>query len=186
MPLIVACSVDKQVRFVPPEDLFLHFSIAGAIILTFTRYSYVIYILGISLKKEYCITEYLRMSGVYWGLTVMDLMGKIDMMNKEEIVEFVKSCQHEDGGFGASVNHDSSLLYTLSAIQVNIIYRTLSFCIEAKLSCKSTFYHPPTLILFQILVIYNCLEVIDVENAIKYIASLQREDGSFAGDIWGV
>jgi geranylgeranyl transferase type-2 subunit beta len=61
------------------------------------------------------------MSGVYWGLTAMDLMGKIDMMNKEEIIEFVKSCQHEDGGFGASVDHDSSLLYTLSAIQVNMI-----------------------------------------------------------------
>ena len=69
------------------------------------------------------MTEYLRMSGVYWGLTAMDLMGKIDKMNKEEIIEFVKSCQHEDGGFGASVNHDSSLLYTLSAIQVNMIVK---------------------------------------------------------------
>ena len=59
------------------------------------------------------------MSGVYWGVTAMDLMRKIDMMNKEEIIEFVKSCQHEDGGFGASLNHDSCLLYTLSAIQVN-------------------------------------------------------------------
>jgi geranylgeranyl transferase type-2 subunit beta len=66
------------------------------------------------------------MSGVYWGVTVMDLMKKIDMMNKEEIIEFVKSCQHEDGGFGASVDHDSSLLYTLSAVQVNIIFKILS------------------------------------------------------------
>ena len=66
------------------------------------------------------------MSGVYWGVTVMDLMKKIDMMNKEEIIEFVKSCQHEDGGFGASVDHDSSLLYTLSAVQVNITFKILS------------------------------------------------------------
>lgn len=64
------------------------------------------------------MTEYLRMSGIYWGVTAMDLMGKMDLMNKEEINDFVKSCQHEDGGFGASVNHDSNLLYTLSAIQV--------------------------------------------------------------------
>ena len=81
-------------------------------------YDLLIYTFAISFKKEYCITEYLRMSGVYWGVTAMDLMRKIDMMNKEEIIEFVKSCQHEDGGFGASLNHDSSLLYTLSAIQV--------------------------------------------------------------------
>ena len=66
------------------------------------------------------------MSGVYWGLTVMDLMGKVHMMDKGKIIEFVKSCQHLNGGFGASVNHDASLLYTLSAIQVsnelNLIY----------------------------------------------------------------
>lgn len=68
--------------------------------------------------QEYCITEYLRMSGVYWGLTAMFLMNKQDMMEKDEILEFVQSCQHDNGGFGASENHDSHLLYTLSAIQV--------------------------------------------------------------------
>ena len=28
------------------------------------------------------------------------------------------SCQHEDGGFGAAPNHDSHMLYTVSAIQI--------------------------------------------------------------------
>ena len=70
------------------------------------------------LFQEYCITEYLRMSGVYWGLTSMFLMNKHDMMEKDEIIEFVKSCQHDNGGFSASHNHDPHLLYTLSAIQV--------------------------------------------------------------------
>ena len=58
------------------------------------------------------------MSGVYWGLTAMFLMNKQDMMEKEEIIEFVKSCQHDNGGFSASQYHDPHLLYTLSAIQV--------------------------------------------------------------------
>ena len=48
----------------------------------------------------------------------MFLMNKQDMMEKDEIIEFVKSCQHENGGFSASHNHDPHLLYTLSAIQV--------------------------------------------------------------------
>ena len=39
-------------------------------------------------------------------------------MEKDEILEFVQSCQHDNGGFGASENYDSHLLYTLSAIQV--------------------------------------------------------------------
>lgn len=65
------------------------------------------------------MTEFLRMSGVYWGLTSMFLMNKQDMMEKDEIIEFVKSCHHDNGGFGASQYHDPHLLYTLSAIQVS-------------------------------------------------------------------
>lgn len=64
------------------------------------------------------MTEYLRMSGIYWGLTVMDLMNSLDKMDKDEVIEFVKSCQHDCGGIGASIGHDPHLLYTLSAIQV--------------------------------------------------------------------
>ena len=34
---------------------------------------------------EYCMTEYLRMSGMYWGLTVMDLMGALDQMDRSQV-----------------------------------------------------------------------------------------------------
>ncbi len=64
------------------------------------------------------MTEYLRMSGIYWGLTVMDLMGQLDRMNRTEVLDFVKQCQCEDGGISASIGHDPHLLYTLSALQV--------------------------------------------------------------------
>lgn len=77
-----------------------------------------IFFLFFLLFQEYCMTEFLRMSGVYWGLTSMFLMNKQDMMEKDEIIEFVKSCHHDNGGFGASQYHDPHLLYTLSAIQV--------------------------------------------------------------------
>ena len=52
----------------------------------------------------------------------MFLMNKQDMMEKDEIIEFVKSCHHDNGGFGASEYHDPHLLYTLSAIQVSCIF----------------------------------------------------------------
>nr|AAH57661.1 Rabggtb protein [Mus musculus] len=80
------------------------------------------YIASYGSKKddyEYCMSEYLRMSGVYWGLTVMDLMGQLHRMNREEILVFIKSCQHECGGISASIGHDPHLLYTLSAVQVS-------------------------------------------------------------------
>lgn len=58
------------------------------------------------------------MSGVYWCLTAMDLMKNLDRMNKNEILTFIKDCQHENGGFGASIGHDPHLLHTLCAVQV--------------------------------------------------------------------
>ncbi len=65
------------------------------------------------------MTEFLRVSGIYWGLTAMDLIGQLHRMNKDEVLEFVQSCYHPScGGYGPAVNHDPHLLYTLSAVQV--------------------------------------------------------------------
>nr|AAH49442.1 Rabggtb protein [Danio rerio] len=87
------------------------------------------YIAAYGSKKddyEYTLSEYLRMSGIYWGLTVMDLMGQLSRMNREEIIEFIKSCQHDCGGISASIGHDPHLLYTLSAIQILSLYDSVN------------------------------------------------------------
>ena len=76
---------------------------------------------------EFCMTEYLRMSGIYWSLTAMDLMGKLGEMDRNEIIEFVKQCQHENGGIGASIDHDPHLLYTLCAVQVHSNLKIYNF-----------------------------------------------------------
>lgn len=67
------------------------------------------------------------MSGIYWGLTVMDLMGQLPRMNRQEIIDFITACQHECGGISASIGHDPHLLYTLSAIQVTTTESYLVF-----------------------------------------------------------
>ncbi|KAF3857950.1 hypothetical protein F7725_011151 [Dissostichus mawsoni] len=77
------------------------------------------YIAAYGSKKD---DYYLRMSGIYWGLTVMDLMAQLPRMNRPEIVDFIKSCQHECGGLSASIGHDPHLLYTLSAVQILCLY----------------------------------------------------------------
>lgn len=89
--------------------------------------------------QEYCMTEYLRMSGIYWGLTVMDLMNSLDKMDKDEVIDFVKSCQHDCGGIGASVGHDPHLLYTLSAIQVGQGFDLIKYALR---SFKMIFIEP--------------------------------------------
>lgn len=110
-------------------------------------------------KKEsytYISSEHLRMSGVYWCLTSMDLLGQLDRMNKVEILSFVLGCQHPCGGFAASDDariNDPHLLHTLSALQI--------------------------------LALFDSLDRVDSDGVYQYICSLQQEDGSFTGDKWG-
>lgn len=42
---------------------------------------------------ESVLTEYLRMSGVYWGITCLDLLGTLDSMDADAIVAWVLRCQ---------------------------------------------------------------------------------------------
>ena len=64
------------------------------------------------------MSDYLRMSGLYWSVTFLDLCKSLDKFNKNEIMEYVKRNQHESGGFSPCDGHEPHLLYTLSAIQV--------------------------------------------------------------------
>lgn len=71
---------------------------------------------------EYYATEHFRLSGVYWGATALYLMGRLDALDAQAIVDWVMSCQHPCGGFGGSERHDPHLLYTLSAVQILALY----------------------------------------------------------------
>merc|ERR1719357_1769614 len=90
---------------------------------------------------------------MYWGVTAMDLMGKLDCMDKDKIIGFLSNCQASSGGFRPVHQHDPHILNTLSAVQVAVI---LDF-----------------------------VDKIDTEAVVRYVVSLQQEDGSFAGDKWG-
>lgn len=48
-------------------------------------------------------------------------MGAKDKLPREEVIEFVLSCQHPSGGFGSNPEYDPHLLYTLSAVQILLI-----------------------------------------------------------------
>jgi geranylgeranyl transferase type-2 subunit beta len=105
---------------------------------------------------EFIVSQHLRMSGVYWGLCAISLLG-VDVhtdMNAADIVTWVMRCQHSNGGFGGNEGHDPHLLYTLSAIQV------LALC--GRMDALG-----------------------DTERIAGYVGSLQQPNGSFAGDKWG-
>uniref|UniRef100_T1IYZ5 Geranylgeranyl transferase type-2 subunit beta n=1 Tax=Strigamia maritima TaxID=126957 RepID=T1IYZ5_STRMM len=124
---------------------------------------------------EYCMTEYLRMSGIYWGITAMDLLGQLNRMDKQIILEFIAKCQHDCGGISASIGHDPHILYTLSAIQVFYFnWRNMILVVIAVFR-----------FFFEILTIFDAIDTINTAQVVSYIKSLQQDDGSFAGDKWG-
>ncbi|KAL8559772.1 hypothetical protein ACOMHN_030108 [Nucella lapillus] len=75
-----------------------------------------------SVPQEYIMTEYLRMNGMYWGLTAMALTDQLGRMDRAEVMAFVTACQTEAGGVACSVGHDPHMLSTLSAVQILTLY----------------------------------------------------------------
>ncbi|KAG0650630.1 Geranylgeranyl transferase type II subunit beta [Hyphodiscus hymeniophilus] len=116
-------------------------------------------------ELEYWLTEHLRLNGVYWGLTALHLMGRPDALPRDETIEFVLSCQHDNGGFGAAPGHDAHLLYTVSAVQILATVDALGLLEERGKGGG---------------------EKGGKWGVGTYIASLQnRKSGTFAGDEWG-
>ncbi|OKL61773.1 hypothetical protein UA08_02463 [Talaromyces atroroseus] len=111
-------------------------------------------------ELEYCYTEHLRMNGVYWGLTPLHLMNCPNALPRDETIDFVLSCQHESGGFGAAPLHDAHMLYTVSAVQILVTLDALDELDKPGRSGK--------------------------QKVASFIASLQDpESGVFKGDEWG-
>lgn len=93
-------------------------------------------------------------------MTALHLLGHPEGLPREATIDFVISCQHENGGFGAAPGHDAHMLYTVSAIQ---ILATIDALEELDKRGKAS-----------------------RDRVGNYIAQLQnRETGSFAGDEWG-
>lgn len=49
---------------------------------------------------EFIVSQHLRMSGVYWTLTSISLLGLdiSDILNLSELIDWVFSCQDDSGG----------------------------------------------------------------------------------------
>jgi prenyltransferase beta subunit len=48
-------------------------------------------------ELEYWLTEHLRLNGVYWGLTALCLLGQPEVLDRTEMIEYVKTCQTDEG-----------------------------------------------------------------------------------------
>ncbi|KAI1073736.1 terpenoid cyclases/Protein prenyltransferase [Whalleya microplaca] len=124
--------------------------------------AHVKYIQSLDTRKDeydYWLTEHLRLNGLYWGLTALHLLRHPDALPRDETIDFVLSCQHDSGGFGAAPGHDAHMLYTVSAVQILAMLDAFPE-LEKRGKGKA--------------------------QVGKFIADLQNRDtGTFAGDEWG-
>ncbi|XP_054271296.1 geranylgeranyl transferase type-2 subunit beta-like [Macrosteles quadrilineatus] len=146
-------------------------------------------------EYEYCMTEYLRMSGMYWGLTAMSLMNSLAQMDRQQVVSFLKQCVDESGGISASVGHDPHLLYTLSAVQIACLLDCVDVLPVDKLVSYVVSLQQPdgsfvgdkwgevdsrfSFCAVNCLSLLGRLDAIDVEKAVEFVLSCRNFDGGF-------
>uniref|UniRef100_A0A2P2KNV4 Geranylgeranyl transferase type-2 subunit beta n=1 Tax=Rhizophora mucronata TaxID=61149 RepID=A0A2P2KNV4_RHIMU len=156
------------------------------------------YILSVEKRKdsfESVVMEHLRMNGAYWGLTTLDLMRKLGVVDSGEVIQWIMKCQHESGGFAGNVGHDPHILHTLSAVQVLALFDKLNVLDIEKVSSYIVGLQNEdgsfsgdmwgevdtrfSYIAICCLSILCCLDKINVEKAVNYIVSCKNVDGGF-------
>ncbi|BFZ05549.1 hypothetical protein BsWGS_08588 [Bradybaena similaris] len=144
---------------------------------------------------EYVMTEFLRMNGMYWGLTAMALAGQLERMDKSQVVEFIQKCQHESGGFSCSIGHDPHLLSTLSAVQILTLFNALDSVdtaaavkwVKSLQQSDGSFYGDKwgevdsrfSFVAVACLSLLKSLNEVDVDKAVEFVVSCMNFDGAF-------
>ena len=47
---------------------------------------------------KYYLTEHLRINGIYWAVTSLALLNRLDALDRLETIKFVRSCWNEENG----------------------------------------------------------------------------------------
>lgn len=144
---------------------------------------------------EYWMTEHLRLNGIYWGLTGVEVLGRLSTMDRDLTLSFLKSCLKPGGGFGGNVQHDPHLLYTLSAIQILCVFdalETIDLTETAKwiasLQTESGGFMGDkwgeidtrfSYCAVSALSLLGRLDLIDCNKAVKFVLECQNFDGAF-------
>ncbi|KAL8375978.1 hypothetical protein RB595_007198 [Gaeumannomyces hyphopodioides] len=131
--------------------------------------AHVKYIQSLDTRKEdydYWLTEHLRLNGVYWGLVALHILGYPEALPRDATIDFVLSCQHESGGFGAAPGHDAHMLSTVSAVQILAMVDALD---ELDKRGKGNAAK-----------VGKCrLDLVDVGRAVEHVAACANFDGGY-------
>lgn len=145
---------------------------------------------------QYGITDYLRMSGVYWLCTCLDLLHSLKRIDQDYVLDFVQKCHDQNsGGYAPAPNHDPHLLYTLSAVQILVQFNRLDLIDKASLGKyikglqqeDGSFFGDQwgevdtrfSFCAVACLKLINAVELVDIDLATKFVLSCLNFDGGF-------
>ncbi|XP_048137853.1 geranylgeranyl transferase type-2 subunit beta 1-like isoform X3 [Rhodamnia argentea] len=132
------------------------------------------YVLSVERRKDdfhSVLMEHLRVNGAYWGLGTLDLLGKLDTVDTEDVVSWIMKCQHKSGGFGGNIGHDPHLLYTLSAVQVLALFDMLDVLDIDKMShhCKKKMDPFPGIYGEKLILVFCCVGALAITGSLHHI-----------------
>ena len=148
-------------------------------------------------EYDYVMSEFLRINGIYWCLTAMDLMKSRDLLDRDEIMSYVHSCYDAStGGFTPAPRHDPHILNTLSAVQIAATYDALGeLDSEAIVKYVCSLQRPEdgsftgdkwgevdtrfSFCAVATLKLLGRLDACDVDKAVEFVASCKNFDGGF-------
>jgi geranylgeranyl transferase type-2 subunit beta len=133
-----------------------------------------------SKSDVFYFTDHKRLSGVYWALTSLELLGSLNLLSRQAILDYVMSCYHPE----VLLREDGSMLSTVSAEVQPRSHETRKFAAFGGNADQDP-HLLYTLSGIQVLALYDALNLIDCEAIVAYVAALQQGNGSFAGDEWG-
>ncbi|KAE8686538.1 xyloglucan endotransglucosylase/hydrolase protein 9 [Hibiscus syriacus] len=150
-------SGDSRLPRRPPSDILLSSSHLGAKSYCSINFDMQRAWLGGTKKDSFesVVMDHLRMNGAYWGLTTLDLLGKLDSINADEldvldidkVATYITGLQNEDGFFSGDMWGEVDTRFSYIAI-----------------CCLS---------------ILRCLDKINVKKAVSYILNCKNLDGGF-------
>ncbi|KAJ1994477.1 hypothetical protein H4R33_000262 [Dimargaris cristalligena] len=106
---------------------------------------------------EYWYSEHLRLSGVYWGLTALQLMGCPDLLGRDAVIKYVLSCQHPNV-IQSLYDKDTG---SFKGDRWGEIDTRFSYCAVACLS------------------LLQALDSIDLPRVVEFILACRNVDGGF-------
>ncbi|KAG4301725.1 hypothetical protein PCANB_001843 [Pneumocystis canis] len=159
------------------------------------------YILSFNKEKlaEYSKEESKKLQTINWVVNVLFILGRKDLIPRNDIFDFIMSCKYEDDfiqAFGESSCTDPQLLSTLYAVQIltvcdfidrinfDKIAKYISSHQDSKTGAFKEYFWDEADIRFLYsavccLAIINRLDAIDVEKVVEWVLKCQNFDGGF-------